>query len=155
MLGIWLVYSFVTGDAGMADKGDTDGGYGKKKSPRKSSSLGEKYDAEFRGYINVDLSGEEKELWAAWAKTQSPWDALEAFVADGINISLKLDAKTEGAFIASATQRRVGSPNAGLCVTARGREATIALSRVLFVVTKLNHGERWESVQPMANPDRW
>jgi hypothetical protein len=75
-------------------------------------------------------------------------------VGDGVNLSLKLDPKG-GGFLASATQRRADSPNAGLVVTARGRDAATAWGRCLFCLALLGHKERWEDTQPLANPDRW
>jgi hypothetical protein len=116
--------------------------------------VGSVYDAAFRGYINLNLSPEQKASFEAWSQGSSPWDVLEAQVADGVNIALKLDHKG-GVFLASATQRRVGSPNAGLVVTARASEAGKALSRLLFCLVILSHQERWEDVQPLADPDRW
>lgn len=132
--------------------GDTDGGSG--KSAGKRSAVGENYDAVFKGYINLNLSAEQKGAFDRWAEGASPWEALEAHVADGVNLSLKVEPKS-GGFLASATQRRVSSQNAGLVVTARGGDATKALLRVLFCLVILSHAERWEDVQPLADPDRW
>lgn len=137
----------------MARKGgDTDGGFGKPVVQR--GKMGETYDAVFKGYINLNLSTEQKAAFDSWAGGASPWEALEAHVADGVNLSLKVEPKS-GGFLASATQRRVSSPNAGLVVTARGGDATKALLRVLFCLVILSHAERWEDVQPLADPDRW
>jgi len=131
--------------------GDQDG---KDKSTPKQGALGESFDAPFRGYINLNLTDEQKATFDPWANSLAPLEALEAFVADGINLSLKFEPKF-GGFLASATQRRMGSTNAGLVVTARGREAGTALWRCLFCLTILSHKERWEDTQPLANPDRW
>lgn len=136
----------------MARYDDTDGGTGKHN--RKSGKVVEGYDAVFRGYVNLNLTGEQKVAFDSWADSSSPWEALEAHVADGINISVKIDPKSSG-YIASATQRRVDSPNAGLVVTARAAAASKALLRVLFCLVILSHAERWESLAPMSDPDRW
>lgn len=130
---------------------DTDG---KDKAARKSSKVVKGWDAEFRGYINLNLSDEQKAGYEAWAESASFWEALEAFTGDGCNLSLKWVGK-EGHFLASATQRREDSPNAGLVVTARGKSAGTALGRVLFTLTILARHERWEDTQPLADPDRW
>lgn len=127
---------------------------GVDKPPRKQGAMAGKYDAAFRGYINLNLTDEQKATYDAWASGASLWEALEFHVADGVNISLKIDPKG-GGFLASATQRREDSPNGGLVVTARGRDAATAWGRVLFCLTVLSHAERWEDVQPLANPDRW
>lgn len=126
---------------------------GINKPTRKQATVG-KDSAVFRGYININLSPEQKEGYVLWASSASFWDALEHQVGDGINISLKREKGGEG-FLATATQRRDDSPNAGLCVTARGRDAATAWGRVLFTLTILSKGDRWEDIQPMADPDRW
>jgi len=133
-------------------RGDTDGGNGKPSGKQKQ--VGESYDAVFRGYINLNLNETEKALYEAWVVSDAYWATLEREVADGVNISLKIEPK-QGGFLASATQRRVGSPNAGLVVTARGRNATIALGRVVYCLAVLERSPAWEDTQPMADPDRW
>lgn len=137
----------------MAGKriGDTDGA---NKPTRKSDKVAPVDNAEFRGYVNLELSDEQKSAFEAWAQSQAYWEALEGFVSTGVNLSLKREQK-HGGYLASATQRDPSSPNAGLVVTARGREATVALGRVLFCLTILARHERWEETQPVANPDRW
>lgn len=134
-------------------KDDYERKNGVNKPTRKQGEVG-KDNAEFRGYINVNLSDEEKARYSAWGQSASVWEALEFQVADGVNLSLKREKGGES-FLASATQRRADSPNAGLCVTARGRDAATAWGRVLFILTILSKAERWEDTQPMADPDRW
>jgi hypothetical protein len=127
---------------------------GKDKPARKPGSVGGDYSAEFRGYINLNLDEAQKAAYADWAASASLWEALEFQVGDGVNIAVKIDPKSEG-FLASATQRRASSPNAGLVVTARGRDVVTAWGRVLYCLTVLSRHERWEETQPLANPDRW
>jgi hypothetical protein len=131
--------------------GDTDGS---DFSPRKPKSVGGTMDAQFRGYVNLNLSDDQKAGYEKWSTSASFWEALEFQVGEGVNLSLKLDPKGDG-YLASATQRRAGSPNAGLVVTARGRDAATAWGRCLFCLTILSKHERWEETQPLANPDRW
>ena len=126
----------------------------RKRPAKKSGQVGTKYDAEFRGYINLNLSDEQKSLYEAWSTSAHYWATLEAQVEDGVNLSLKLDPKG-GGFLASATQRRADSPNAGLVVTARGRDASTAWGRVIFCLAILSEQEKWEYTQPVADPDRW
>lgn len=126
----------------------------KERTPKKSGAVGEKHDAEFRGYVNLNLSDEQKSTYDAWAASASIWEALEAHTSDGVHLSLRLDPKGTG-YLASATQRRASSPNAGLVVTARGRDAGTAWGRVLFCLVILGRKERWEDTQPVADPDRW
>jgi len=127
---------------------------GKDKPARKPSAVGTGYDAPFRGYINLNLSAEQKAAFGAWADGASPFEVLERSLASGIGIAVKRDPKGAG-FLASATQRAENSPNAGLVVTARAAGGWVALARCLFCLAVLDHSERWEDVQPLADPDRW
>lgn len=127
------------------------------RAPRAKSfgvESGTKDNAEFRGYINLSLSDAEKAAWLAWSVTPDVWDCLIAQVAQGINISVKREKGGES-FVGSATQRDATSLNAGLVVTARGRDAGVALTRVLYCLVVLSRAERWEDTQPVADPDRW
>lgn len=132
-------------------RGDTDG---TNKPVRKSGAVGEVDNAEFRGFINVNLSDEQKELYVSWATEETLRDAADYQVTSGVNLSLKRERKV-GGFLATATQRDPRSPNAGLCVTARGKTAATAWGRVLFILSVLSEFERWEDTQPLANADRW
>lgn len=125
-----------------------------KKPSRSTGALGESYDAVFVGYINLQLTDDQKSNFDSWVASASPNEALDAFTGDGVNFSLKFEPKS-GGFLASATQRRVGSPNAGLCVTARASAAELAFWRVVYCVTILSHAEKWTDLQPVASPDRW
>lgn len=138
----------------MAKRSADEANHGADKLPRKPSGVGSGGDAPFRGYINLNLTGEQKAAFAAWSQGEAAWNALEYHTSDGVNTSLKWVAK-EGCFLASATQRRADSPNAGLVVTARGSGALLAFMRVLFCLDILSQGERWEDTQPLADPDRW
>ena len=133
-------------------------GYGSQngfdKPAPKQGKVGESYDAPFRGYVNVNLSDEQKAVYDTWAVSSSFWEQLQASVEDGVNLALKLDPKGTG-YLASATQRRASSPNAGLVVTARARDAATAWGRCLFILAYLGRKERWEDTQPIADPDRW
>lgn len=111
-------------------------------------------DAPFRGYINVVLDADDKTAFEGWSQSEEVWGVLEQQVSAGVGVALKPNSR-DGGFLASATQRDVTSPNAGLCVTARGRTALLSLLRLLFILTVLDQGEKWEDTQPMADPDRW
>lgn len=111
-------------------------------------------DAPFRGYINVGLDDEQKADYAAWSASEAIWEALEREASGGVHLSLRRDARSSG-YLASATQRDSGSPNAGLVVTARGRTAAVAWGRLLFILDVLARFKRWEDCQPVADPDRW
>lgn len=134
--------------------GQYDHKNGKGRSAAKPSALADRYDADFRGYINVLLSDADKASFEDWWATGEPFDTLEKAVSDGVNLALKIEVKS-GAFLASATQRRASSPNAGLCVTARAKTAALAWGRLLFILSYLDIRERWEDTQPLADPSRW
>jgi hypothetical protein len=127
---------------------------GKDKSDRKPGEVGVRDDAEFRGYINLSLTEAERTQFDVWVEQAGFAPTLNAQCASGVNFAVKADPKSSG-FLASATQRRSSSPNAGLCVTARGRDAVTALLRCVYSVAVLDRTERWEDTQPLADPDRW
>jgi hypothetical protein len=131
---------------------DTDGGYGKSNAKR--NKVGALDDAEFKGYINVNLTDAQKASYPAWAASVSYWEALQVFAEAGVNLSLKRERKSQG-FLASGTQRDPANVNAGLCVTARASNAADALGRLLFIITYLSRADRWEDTAPMSDPDRW
>lgn len=138
----------------MPSKKDGSDGDGGTKPAGKRGKVGGVDDAEFRGYLNVNLTAEQKGMYPAWAASSSYWEALQGFAESGVNLSLKRERKS-GGFLASGTQRNPESVNAGLCVTARASNASDALGRLLFVLTGLSRSDRWEDVQPLADPDRW
>lgn len=110
--------------------------------------------AEWRGYVNVSLSAQQKADYDAWAHTEDVWLALAEAVQGGSQLGLKF-VPGEGTFLASLTQRTAGHVNGGLCVTARSTTADKALWRVLFLYRVLGSEGPWEAVQGMADPDRW
>jgi hypothetical protein len=121
---------------------------------RKRGKVGEGYDADFRGYINLELSASDKERFSVWVSSSDATEMLASAVEDGVNLSLKRDPRGSG-FLASATQRRSNSPNAGLVATARAGEPNLALWRVVYVLSILYVTGHWEDRQKVADPDRW
>jgi len=121
---------------------------GEKVAPRMDH-----YNADFRGYINVNLSEEQRDHLPLWLENADVEKFCKAWCATGLVLSMKLDPKT-GNFMASATQRNEQSHNAGLAVTARANSPVKALQRLLYILDILGAG-KWEDVQPMADPDRW
>lgn len=115
---------------------------------------GARGEASWRGYINVNLSVQQKQQFDDWVRTGEPWDVFGEAVSSGCVVSVKFDSGTS-ACLASVTQRNAGHVNAGLCVTARGRSPDVALFRVLFIVAILTVEGSWEAAHPLADPDRW
>ena len=79
---------------------------------------------------------------------------LNLAVAEGIAVSVKLDPAGGGS-IAAATQRNPGDRNAGLCITARGRDAVVAWGRLMFVLHVVGVASDWEAAGTVSDPDRW
>ena len=127
---------------------------GRGKSAAKLSEVAAGADAEFRGYINLNLTAGEREAYKGWADPVTVFAVFAEAVADGVNVAVKPDPRAQG-FLASATQRRRSSPNAGLCVTARAGDPVTALGRLMYCLGILARQERWEDTQPVADPDRW
>lgn len=111
------------------------------------------YNAAFRGYINLNLSDEQKDLMPAWLEASDMEEEIRTWCLEGCVLSMKLDPKT-GNYVASGTQRDEHNPNAGLAVTARAGHPVKALYRLLYVLSILGHAS-WQEVHPMADPDRW
>lgn len=130
------------------------GDNGKSKSAAKRSEVGKGRDAAFRGYINLNLSADEKKAYETWASPDVVFGTFERAVVGGVNVAIKVDPRGEG-FLASATQRDTSSVNAGLCVTARAGSAVTAFGRLMYCLNILERSESWEDTQPMADPDRW
>lgn len=122
-----------------------------KKAAARKGSGGE---AEWRGYVNVELSAAQKAQFDDWAATGAPWDVLEEVGCAGVVVTVKVEKSGTG-FIASATQRDTASLNAGLCVTARARTAGKAFMRLLFTLEVVGPSGDWTRGQPVADPDRW
>lgn len=138
------------GDVG-ALKNMQDDARDKRAATRAKPKGGE---AEWRGYINVQLTAEEKGEFDDWMRTDDPWDVLSDVAAAGCVITVKRDAAGSG-FMGSITQRDPASVNAGLAVTARGKAAGTALFRVVFLVARLGVLADWAAQQPPADDDRW
>lgn len=139
-------------DTNVASKDFGDNGKGKSAAKRMSLEQGE--NAPFRGYINLNLSADEKAAYQAWATPDVVFGTFERAVVGGVNVSVKIDPRGAGV-LASATQRRSSSVNAGLCVTARAGDAVTAFGRLMYLLNILERAESWEATQPMAEPDRW
>lgn len=111
-------------------------------------------EADWRGYVNVDLSAVQKAQFDDWAATGVPWDVLEEVGCAGVVVTVKLEKGAAG-FIASATQRNAESLNAGLCVTARAKTAGKAFMRLLYTLDIVGASGDWTRGQPVADPDHW
>ena len=110
--------------------------------------------ADFRGYVNVELTEDEKAEFDEWQATGAPVERLDKACSEGIQFGLKWEGKGKP-HLASATDRTEGSVNGGLCVTCRASNPLLALYRLLFTLEVLSTYGSWELRQPLADPDRW
>jgi len=110
--------------------------------------------ADWRGYVNVDLSNAQKREHDDWCASEGPWETFDEALASGCVVSVKLNP-SGGGYLASATQRNAASVNAGLCVTARARTAGVALTRCLYILRVLGLQNDWAAAHPPSDPDRW
>lgn len=120
---------------------------------RKRGKTAEEYDAPFAGFVNVNLSPAQKAQFDVWRDGMDVDHLLDVYARDGVAFGLKIDARG-GGFLASATQRRATSVNAGLVVTARSGEIGKALMRLLYELEFMGD-KRWVDVAQLADPDRW
>jgi hypothetical protein len=110
--------------------------------------------AEWRGYVNVDLTPQQKEQFDDWTHTDEPWLVLEGSVSGGCTVSIKQDSNGAG-YLACCTQRRAASVNAGYCLTARAHDPGKALLRLLFTLVCLGVDDEWILKGRVSDPDRW
>lgn len=108
----------------------------------------------WRGFVEYDLTREQKDALDVWLDKGSLWPALQEVVASGVVVSIKPDTRGKG-FLAAFTQRTAGHVNEGLCVTARASHAGEALWRGVYKLVCLGLVTDWESAAGVADPDRW
>ena len=132
-----------------ADSVKRNAGEGEKRPSLKKDGL-----AEWRGFINIELSQGLKEQFDDWAHTDDPWLTLEGATVSGCTLSVKPDSSGTG-FLASCTQRNPQSVNAGYCLTARAGTAGKAWLRVLFILSCMGPDGEWAKEGTVSDPDRW
>lgn len=125
----------------------------KEKSARKSGKLASEYNASFNGFVNITLTEEQKTAFGDWSPS-APWvEILSDLSDDGVVFSLKKDFKGD-TYMASLTQRREDSENAGLCVTARSSDAGVAMLRILYIASQILP-TAWREAEEERKEDRW
>lgn len=111
------------------------------------------YNAEFKGFVNVELSETDKATFGKWSEQVDFWQVVQFFIDDGNVFSLKVDQRS-GGYSAAATQRRDDSVNAGLCINMRAGTAVKALMRLVFVLSTVV-GENWALYAAGEADDDW
>jgi len=122
-----------------------------ERKPKKAPANG---TVEFRGYLNVNLTDDQKKAFVAWYEMGSFWNTLQYSLAAGVQLSVKQESDGQ-TILASATCRNPDSPNAGLCVTARAKEGGLAVGRLMFILDYLGIDAAWEKTVPLPTDDRW
>ena len=110
--------------------------------------------AEWRGFVNVDLSVAQKAQFEDWSRTGEPWGIFDAAIESGIVCTIKRDSGGSG-YLASGTQRNSTSVNAGFCITARAGEPSKAWGRLMFVLHVVGVLNDWSAAGTVSDPDRW
>ena len=92
--------------------------------------------APFVGYVNITLTSDDKDDYEAWSNESDVVEeqylsALEL----GYQFSIKYDLASE-AFLCSASQFRIGRPDAGLIYSARSNHPFAALHKAVYVVSR-------------------
>jgi len=108
---------------------------------------------DFRGFVNVDLSKEDKEGLADWLGSSDMWVKIDEVVRSGCRISVKPDP-SGNACIASVNQTDPESANCGYVVTARAANGAEALCRIVYIVDEVL-GAVWTERGRVSDPDRW
>lgn len=110
-------------------------------------------DAKFEGFVNVNLTGDEKAEFAGWVETADFAGLLSFVVEEGNVLSVKAGKEGKG-FSAAVTCRWAKSTNAGWCVNMRADDPLKACWRVLFVVCVLLKGD-WREANARRGESDW
>lgn len=103
-----------------------------------------RYTAQWRAFVNVQLSTHDKEGFVTWANENNFFDVMDAHTALGRKFSVNLDPKGN-CYTAFVLERDVLSPNAGLMLSARANSSSMALWRLLYILETVLADGKWES----------
>jgi len=109
--------------------------------------------AEWKGYINYEWSDAAKERFAVWLDETNLFNELDAHTAKGRKFTTGYDAYHK-CMVATCFERDINSPNAGYIVTARGKEASTAQARLLYLISEEMPHE-WTKPSVIADVDKW
>jgi hypothetical protein len=107
----------------------------------------------FRGFVNVNLTAEEKEEFHPWSEDKDLGKLLSDVCLMSYVVSVKEDKKNT-CFSAAVTDRNPDSVNAGLCINMRADEPVVALWRLMYVLYAILPGD-WEKDNAKRVGDRW
>lgn len=137
----------------LNDKDGSSRKRGKQSKPLATQAKDpeKRFTAQWAGYVNVELTRDDKDEFWKWYEKGMLWEDLASNLEMGRKFSFYIDEK-DGSAVASVFERDTQSPNAGLTVTMRGREAMSALARVVWVVS-WRLGAVWKAARPMDDLD--
>lgn len=125
----------------------------RNKTEENAHPLAGKLNAEWKGYINYEWSDAAKERFAVWLDETNIFDELDAHAAKGRKFTTGFDAYHK-CMVATCFERDANSPNAGYIVTARGKTASIAQARLLYLICEEMPVE-WSKPAVNAPEDKW
>ena len=109
---------------------------------------------EFKGYLNRNISADEKVTYRSDLEAGWRWDEkAEELISDGLNLKWSWDSYNE-AFAATLYDTNADSDHAGYCLSFRGPEPFEAMSRLVWVHTVLLEGN-WNNISEVGDSDEW
>lgn len=90
-------------------------------------------DASFKGWVNVDLSPNDKEQFVEWQAHEDWGGIMNVHMTRGITYSVKYDADNE-CYLAKAFHADKEHVSGGYAVTMRARDGVTAFARCVYVV---------------------
>jgi hypothetical protein len=125
-----------------------------KASKADSSKTGKgKQKVEWKGYVNLSLSEEQKAGFGVWAADTDIWEnAVPTLIERGYVLSVAYDDYNQSV-VAGLYCVNVADENAGWKLTARGEYPDVALARLIYIHLVLLEGNWSDSFHPEV--DAW
>jgi len=125
----------------------------KRAATRSSGTPGKREKVDWQGYINVNLTPQEKKEFDNWAQTADLWAvSIPNALSSGYTLSINEDTYNN-AYAAGLYCIDPDSESAGWKLSIRGKLPDVALYR-LFFVHEVVLDRDWRSVQG-RNVDTW
>lgn len=108
--------------------------------PNKPKNGGEPAEPQAWGFVNVQLSEDEREAaQVAYRDTGDLWEHLILIVKDGYKLTISYDAETDS-FCAALSGVNCGKPNERFTLTAWGADETASLQYLAYKhISKLDY----------------
>lgn len=125
----------------------------REKTEASADPLAGRLKAEWKGYINYEWSDAAKERFAVWLDETNIFVEMDAHTAKGRKFTTGFDPYHK-CMVATCMERDVASVNAGYIVTARGKEGSTALARLLYLISEEMPHE-WTKPSVIVQDDKW